>query len=69
MRIYPVVIDVIRVPKKDDMLPLSKPIVGVSGKVYKELLIPAGTPITISPVGYNLYVQPLDPHTCRNRRD
>ena len=68
MRIYPIVIDFIRAPKKDDVLPLSKPIVGVSGKVHKELLIPAGTVLTISPVGYNLYVHPLDPRTCRNRR-
>ena len=44
--------------KKDDVLPLSKPVVGVSGKVYKELLVPAGTTIMISQMGYNVYVCP-----------
>lgn len=45
-------------PKEDDVLPLSKPVIGVSGKVYKELPVPAGTTITISPIGYNMYVCP-----------
>ena len=49
-----------RVPKKDDVLPLSKPILGVSGKVYKELSIPAGTFVSMSAAGYNLCVHPLD---------
>ena len=60
MRAYPVAMEVLRAPKKDDVLPLSKPIFGVSGKVYKELPIPAGTAITISTVGYNLCVHSLD---------
>jgi hypothetical protein len=37
------VIEVWLTPKEDDVLPLSKPVVGLSGKVYKELPIPAGT--------------------------
>jgi hypothetical protein len=49
-----------RTPKKDDVLPLSKPIVGVSGKVHKQLLVPAGTIVTVSLLAYNLYVHPLD---------
>ena len=46
-----------RVPKKDDVIPLSKPFVGNSGKVYKELLVPKGTQIFISTTGYNMYVR------------
>lgn len=54
-----------RVPKKDDVLPLSKPVVGISGKVYNELYVPAGTSVTISTVGYNLYVFPHGPRAHR----
>ena len=56
LRVHPVAIEIPRVPKKDDVLPLSKPLVGVSGKVYNELPVPAGTATFISTVGYNLYV-------------
>ena len=45
-----------RIPIEDDVLPLTKPIVGTSGRVYTELPIQKGTPVTISTVGYNLYV-------------
>ena len=47
-----------RIPIEGDILPLTKPIVGTSGKVYTELPIPRGTPVTISTIGYNLYVFP-----------
>jgi hypothetical protein len=47
--------------KRDDVLPLLKPIVGVSGEVYKEVSIPAGTFVMISTIGYNLCVYSLDP--------
>ena len=57
MRVYPPVVELTRAPKKDGFLPLSKPVVGVSGKVYKELAVPAGTHMFISTVGYNLYVR------------
>jgi hypothetical protein len=43
-----------RVPKEDFFVPLAAPIVGISGRVYKELPIPAGTFINISILGYNL---------------
>ena len=46
-------------PKEDIVLPLTKPIVGISGKVYKELPIPAGTTINLSLLGYNLYVSSI----------
>ena len=55
-------VEIQRTPKKDDLLPLSKPVVGLSGKVYKDLPVPAGTVVTISTVGYNLYVLPLYLH-------
>jgi len=54
LRVHPAGIEIERVATKDDVLPLTKPIVGVSGKVYKELPVPAGTLIRISMVGYNL---------------
>jgi hypothetical protein len=56
LRVYPSVIEVPRVPKKDDVVPLSKPVAGISGRVYKELPVPAGTHMFISTMGYNLYV-------------
>ena len=54
---YPAATELLRLLKKDDVLPLSKPVIGVSGKVYKELPIPARKGITISTVGYNMYVR------------
>ena len=39
----------------DDIIPLSKPIVGVSGKVYNQLAVSRGTLVVISPFGYNLW--------------
>jgi len=59
LRLHPAAIEVQREATKDDVLPLTKPIVGVSGKVYKELPVPAGTLVFISMAGYNLYVYPL----------
>jgi len=54
LRLHPAVTDIPRVTTEDDVLPLSKPVVGVSGKVYEELPVPAGTLLFISPFGYNL---------------
>ena len=65
---HPVVNDMARVATKDDILPLAKPIVGVSGKVYNEIPVPAGTTTVVSIIGYNLYVHPLKPDPCENRR-
>ena len=56
MRIHSIVPEIYRQPIQDDVLPLTKPIVGTSGKVYTELLIPKGTVVTISMTGYNLYI-------------
>jgi len=54
LRVHPIAIEIVRAPSTDDVLPLSKPVIGASGKTYTELLIPAGTPIFISPLGYNM---------------
>ena len=59
LRVYPVALEITRAAKDDNVLPLSKPVVGVSGKVYNELPILAGTIISVSTVGYNLYVRSL----------
>ena len=45
-----------REPIEDDLLPLSKPIVGTSGRVYADLPVPKGTMVTLSAFGYNMYV-------------
>ena len=49
---------------KYDFLPLAKPIVGVSGKVYDQLPVPVGTTTAVSLMGYNMYVPFLGSHTC-----
>ena len=46
--------EIARLPIEDDVLPLTNPVVGTSGKVYTELPIPKGTPVTISAFGYNM---------------
>jgi hypothetical protein len=66
LRVYPAVIEVPRAPMTDDVLPLTNPIVGASGKVYNELFVPAGTLIFASVTGYNLYVRSLGLHSRRN---
>jgi len=54
LRLLPPASDIPRVTTKDDILPLSKPIVGVSGKVYNEVPVPAGTLVFLSIIGYGL---------------
>ena len=58
MRVYPAAIEIMRMSKKDDVLPLSKPVIGVSGKIHTEIRVPAGTPMFVSPIGYGLYAVP-----------
>jgi len=53
LRINPISLEIARAPVEDDVLPLTKPIVGNSGRVYTELPIPKGTPVAISTIGYN----------------
>jgi hypothetical protein len=54
LRIHPPTVDVPRVVRNDDVIPLSKPVVGVSGKVYNSLQIPRGISLLASLHGYNL---------------
>ena len=56
MRVHPIVAELVRAPIRDDVLPLTKPIVGASGRVYSELPVPKGTAVTLSTFGYNLYI-------------
>lgn len=58
LRINPIAVEIPRTPIEDDILPLTNPIVGTSGRIYTELPIPKGTPVTISAVGYNMCVSP-----------
>jgi len=58
LRIHPPVVETPRVVWDDDIIPLSKPVVGVSGKVYEELAIPRGTEVVVSPFGHNLWAIP-----------
>jgi len=74
LRLHPIAIEVIRAPTRDDVIPLSKPIIGASGKVYGELPVPPGTPIFMSPLGYNMYVTTRRdrcflPNSFRRNRD
>jgi len=54
LRVHPVAVDLVRMPIQDDVLPLTKPVVGTSGRVYTELPVPKGTPVTVSISGYSL---------------
>ena len=54
LRCHAPVIEIERVTWKDHVLPLTRPMVGRSGKVYQSLPIPKGTIINISCWGYNL---------------
>jgi hypothetical protein len=56
LRVHPAVSETQRAPKEDVVLPLTTPVIGISGKVYKELPVPAGTVMSLSLLGYNLYV-------------
>ena len=56
LRNNPVAVDIVRAPIEDDILPLSKPIIGTSGRVYTEFPIPKGTSVSVSTIGYNMCV-------------
>ena len=51
-----------REPIEDDLLPLSKPIIGTSGRVYADLPVPKGTMVTLSAFGYNMFVISICSH-------
>jgi hypothetical protein len=53
MRIHPVVYHILRVAARDDVIPLSEPIVTESGTVIDEVAVPKGTNLTLSFAAYN----------------
>ena len=53
LRVYPVSFHNHRQSGKDDVLPLSKPMVLKSGEVVNEILVPKGTKVVLSITGYN----------------
>jgi len=54
LRCHAPIIEVERVALEDHVLPLTRPMVGRSGKVHQSLPIPKGTNISVSCWGYNL---------------
>ena len=56
LRMHTSVPDTARQASEDNVLPLSKPIIGRSGKIYHEIFIPKGTLLVASLSGYNTYV-------------
>jgi hypothetical protein len=54
LRLHSPTIEFPRMVYSDDALPLSKPVVGTSGKVYNSIPIPRGTQVVVSVHGYNL---------------
>lgn len=52
-RFNPVVYHLFRMSKKDDVIPLSKPITTLSGKTVTEVPIPKGLRIVVSVAAYN----------------
>jgi len=55
LRLYPAAVTLFRQPTKDDVLPLSKPIVTTSGETLTALPIPKGLRILTSVSAYNRY--------------
>ena len=56
LRYHPAVPHNYRQAMKDDVLPLSKPIRTLSGKIINEIPIPKGTRLTLSVAAYNRHV-------------
>lgn len=54
-----------RAPIQDDVLLLTKPTVGTSGRVYTKLLVPEGTATYVLVIGYNSRVLSLGCHCWR----
>ncbi|KAF9811020.1 hypothetical protein IEO21_06724 [Rhodonia placenta] len=54
LRLYPPVTILLRVPRKDSVLPLSEPIVGLDGSIIKDVPVPKGTEIVIGTLGSNV---------------
>lgn len=56
LRFHPIAFHLQRVAGKDDVIPLSDPVIGKNGETITELPISAGQPILLSICGYNRYV-------------
>lgn len=56
LRFHPVSYNHYREPAKDTVLPLSKPITTLTGKVINEIIVPKGTKMVTSVNGYHRYV-------------
>ena len=54
LRFHNIVPEFIRQASEDSVLPLSTPITGSSGRIYRELNIPKGTIVHAAMTGYNL---------------
>ena len=59
LRLHPPLPTAFRMTGKDDVIPLSKPITTISGKVIHEVAVPAGTRIFTSIPAYNRYKRSL----------
>ncbi|KAH9928018.1 cytochrome P450 [Epithele typhae] len=53
LRFHPLVFHLFRVADRDDVLPLSHPVIGKNGEVMSEIPVTAGQPILLSICGYN----------------
>jgi len=54
LRCHAPVIEIERVAREDQVLPLTRPMVGRSGKLHQSLPIPKGTIVNVSCWGYNM---------------
>ena len=53
LRFPPIVYNLWRVAAKDDVIPLSLPVIGKNGETITEVPISAGQPVMLSICGYN----------------
>ena len=53
LRFHPIAYHMWRVAAKDDVIPLSDPVIGVDGTAIHEIPIQAGQAIIVSICGYN----------------
>ena len=53
LRFHPIVYNLWRVAAKDDVIPLSQPVIGKNGETITEVPISAGQPVMLSICGYN----------------
>jgi hypothetical protein len=59
MRYHPALYQNYRQAARDDVIPLSKPIVGRNGEIMNELPVAKGTKIILSIAAYNRYETPV----------